>query len=292
MLPIENIRSLGLRSDLMIAVHKSVVEQKDNYIVVKSPHNPGYYWGNYLLFNEPPTLRDAQLCHAKSWEYLFQHEFADISGIKHNAFVWDCPEGIAGDVDEFRALGYSVDTTEVLTANHIFPALHTNGRIRIREMTTVDQWDAVKELLILTREPQHQERLYRRYIERKVETYRSMAMKKNGAWFGAFLGTELVGTLGIFTGYGVARFQHVVTHPAFRRRGVCGTLVYEIGSLALTRDDVDCLVMQADPEYHAARLYRSLGFEVTELLYSLEKVNNSFEGNEEVTQEFHAQPSI
>ena len=292
MSPIEKIRSLGLRSDLMIAAHKSVIEQKENYLVVKSPHNPGYYWGNYLLFNKPPTLRDAQLCNDSSWEYLFHHEFAELSGIKHTAFVWDSPEGLTGDVDEFKALGYSLEKTEVLTAKHVYPPLYANERIRIREMTTVDQWDAVKELLILTREPHHQERIYRRFVERKVETYRSMAMKKNGAWFGAFIGTDLVGTLGIFTGYGIARFQHVVTHPAYRRRGVCGTLVHEIGSLALTRDDVDCLVMQADPEYHAARLYKSMGFEQTELLYSLEKVNMTFEGNEEVTQKFHAQPSI
>ena len=34
MSPIEKIRSLGLRSDLMIAAHKSVIEQKENYLVV------------------------------------------------------------------------------------------------------------------------------------------------------------------------------------------------------------------------------------------------------------------
>ena len=96
----------------------------------------------------------------------------------------------------------------------------------------------------------------------------------------------------MFTGHGVGRFQHVVTHPAYRRRGICGTLVYEIGSLALTRDDVDYLVMHADPDYHAARIYRSLGFQQTEFLYSLQKMPTAFEGNEEITQKFLVQPSI
>ena len=171
MLPIEKIKSLGLRSDLMIAEHKSLIEQKENYVVVKSPHNPGYYWGNFLLFNQPPTLKDAQLCNEESWEYLFHDEFAVMSGVKHTAFIWDCPEGIPGDVDEFKALGYSVDTTEVLTAQALYPPLYANDRIRIREMTTVDQWDAVKEFLILPREPHHQERIYLEFflVQLKLE---------------------------------------------------------------------------------------------------------------------------
>lgn len=292
MLALENIKSLGLRSDLMIAAHKSIIEQRDGYLVVKSPHNPGYYWGNYILFNRPPTLRDAQLCNERGWEYLFHREFSDLPAVRHAAFVWDSPEGSRGEVEEFEALGYEVEATEVLTADEIYPPLYSNERIRISEITSVDQWNAVRDLLILTREPHFEERLYARYVERKVETYRSMAMKKNGAWFGAFMGTDLVGTLGMFTGYGVGRFQHVVTHPAYRRQGICGTLVYEIASLALTRDEVEYLVMQADPEYDAARLYKSLGFKETELLYSLEKSNTAFEGNEEITQKFHAQPSI
>ena len=292
MLLLEKIKSLGLRSDLMIAEHKSVVEQKDGYIVVKSPHNPGYYWGNYLIFDRPPSLRDAQLCSPKSWEYLFHSEFGEMHAVRHMAFIWDSPEGIPGEVDEFKALGYSVDKTEVLTAEEVYPPLYANEKIRIREINSVDQWNAVTDLLILTREPHFEENLYRRYVERKVETYRSMAMKKNGAWFGAFIGNDLVGTLGMFTGYGVGRFQHVVTHPAYRRQGICGTLVHEIASLALTRDDVDYLVMQADPEAHAVRLYKSLGFKQSEVLYSLQKVNNHFEGNEEITREFRVQPSI
>jgi predicted GNAT family acetyltransferase len=119
-----------------------------------------------------------------------------------------------------------------------------------------------------------------------------MAMNQKGAWFGAFMGDDLVATLGMFTGYGVGRFQHVVTHPEYRRQGICGTLVHEIASLALTRDDVDSLVMEADPAHHASRLYKSLGFKRTEILYSLQKVNAAFEGNEEITQKFRVQLSI
>ncbi len=292
MLPLEKIKSLGLRSDLMIAEHKSIIDRKENYVVVKSPHNPGYFWGNFLIFNRPPEVGDAQLCSPESWEYLFHREFSEMPQVNHMAFIWDCPEGIRGDVDEFKVLGYSVDTTEVLTADEVYAPLYSNDKIRIREITSVDHWNAVTELLMLAREPQYQERMYRRYLVRKVETYRSMAMNKKGAWFGAFIGDELVATLGMFTGYGVGRFQHVVTHPAFRKQGICGTLVHEIASLALTRDDVDSLVMEADPAYPASRLYKSLGFKRTEILYSLQKVNTVFEGNEEITQEFRVQPSI
>ena len=71
------IKSLGLRSDLMLAAHESIIQETDDYLVVKTPSNPGFYWGNFLVFKEPPSVRDAQLGHAKSWEYFF-HQTGDM----------------------------------------------------------------------------------------------------------------------------------------------------------------------------------------------------------------------
>lgn len=292
MCPMDKIRSLGLKSDLMIASHKSLIKETKDYVVVKSPQNPGYYWGNYLIFKYPPALLDAQLCNAHGWEYLFHREFAEMPGINHVAFTWDSPEGLPGDSEEFVALGFSLEETEVLTATDVYPPLYASDRVRIREITTVEQWDAVLELMMLTRDRVHEEHAHRIYLERKVENYRAMAMKKAGAWFGAFIGNELVGTLGMFTGNGVGRFQHVVTHPAYRRQGICSTLVYEIASLALTRDDVEHLVIEAEANEAPARIYKSLGFKHTETLFSLQKINNVVDQDAEITQKMRVQPSI
>jgi predicted GNAT family acetyltransferase len=81
-----------------------------------------------------------------------------------------------------------------------------------------------------------------------------------GEWYGAFLGGRLVGDLGLFRDGPLARFQDVSTDEAFRRRGVCGTLVHEVARRALESGRAETLVMVADENYHAARVYESVGF--------------------------------
>lgn len=44
---------------------------------------------------------------------------------------------------------------------------------------------------------------------------------------------------------------------------------YQAGSLALAEYPIDQLVMEADPGYHAARIYESVGFSSVETNYSL-----------------------
>jgi predicted GNAT family acetyltransferase len=63
----------------------------------------------------------------------------------------------------------------------------------------------------------------------------------------------------------------VETHPEFRRRGICGTLVYESARHALGSLGAERLVMVADAHYHAARIYESLGFRPTERQLGVER---------------------
>lgn len=90
-----------------------------------------------------------------------------------------------------------------------------------------------------------------------------------GNWFGAFIGEQLVGDLGIFHENGIGRYQNVGTHPNFRKQGICGTLVYQSGLIALRDYKIQYLVMEADPDYHAARIYESVGFKRNEENYAL-----------------------
>lgn len=73
-----------------------------------------------------------------------------------------------------------------------------------------------------------------------------------------------MGNLGVFVKDGVGRFQSVGTHPDFRRRGLCGTLVYEAARYTLEHMGAETLVMVADEEYHAAGIYELVGFRPTE----------------------------
>lgn len=105
---------------------------------------------------------------------------------------------------------------------------------------------------------------YRAFKERQMARYRGMVRAGLGHWFGAFLEGRLVADLGVFRDGELGRFQSVGTHPNFRRRGICGTLVYRAASYAYEAMGIRTLVMVADEHYHAARIYESVGFRPTE----------------------------
>ena len=101
--------------------------------------------------------------------------------------------------------------------------------------------------------------------------YQRMNEAGLGNWWGAFLDDKMVSSLGLFLENGVGRFQSVETHPQYQRRGLCGTLVYTAAKHAFETFNARVLVMCADPEYHAARIYESVGFKPSETQMALEK---------------------
>jgi GNAT superfamily N-acetyltransferase len=120
------------------------------------------------------------------------------------------------------------------------------------------------------REPEHDETDYRLFKERQMSGYRAMSAAGLGEWFGAFADEEMLADLGIFHDGQLARYQSVETHPDHRRRGIAGNLVYHAGQYALTRFRVETLVIVAEHESAASRLYSSLAFEPRELQVGLE----------------------
>ncbi len=139
-----------------------------------------------------------------------------------------------------------------------------NSDVTVRPLVTDMEWQEALKLYTLCFQGEHSEPGYSIFARRLQNQYRAMVDAGLGQWFGAFQSGQLAGALGLFTNDGIGRFQSVCTAPAFRRRGICSRMVYEAASFGLTEMGADRLVMAADPEYHAARIYESLGFRVTE----------------------------
>ena len=58
------IRSLGYRTDLMVRAREgSLVEDRGDYLVIRSPGNPAFWWGNFLLLE----LAAARLAAPLAW---------------------------------------------------------------------------------------------------------------------------------------------------------------------------------------------------------------------------------
>jgi predicted GNAT family acetyltransferase len=94
----------------------------------------------------------------------------------------------------------------------------------------------------------------------------------HGQWWGAFVDGRLLSSMGLFTASpGLARFQTVKTHPEARGRGFAGTLVHAVSRYGLDELGASTLVMVADPDYLAIRVYRSVGFDDTEVQLQAER---------------------
>ena len=249
------IHSKGLQTDLLFWSANGTVADRGSYLRIETPSNPGYYWGNLLLFERPPVEGDCG-----RWQALFEEEFRHQPAIRHRLFGWQMEGDDVGVVEPFLEAGFEVETNLVLLAGEVRPPPRVNTEIEVREIGTDAEWQAVINCQVGCRHPRFSVEQFTPYIERRFGDYRRLIREGRGNWYGAFLGGRLVGDLGLFHADGdTGRFQYVETDPAFRRRGVCGTLVYRVARLGLERG-LRTLVMVADAEYHAARIYESVGF--------------------------------
>lgn len=255
--------SLGFRTEMIFHRFDGIVLDRTNYLVVRTPSNPGFFFGNLVLFFEAPKPGSLE-----RWKKIFLKEFQDCPEVKHFTFVWDSPSEGLGDVTEFGMEGFRIDFSVVLTARKVHPAPKSHPQVEVRPISTDAEWREITESQIRSRAAAFDEASYRPFKERQMARYRAMSEKGLGHWFGAFLDGKLVGDLGLYREGTMGRFQSVETDPAFRRQGVCGRLVYEAAQYGLNQMGLTDLVMVADENYHAARIYESVGFAPSAKEYS------------------------
>lgn len=266
------IASLAYRTDLSFARFDGSVEERDGYIVVKSPRNPGFYWGNFLLFPRPPREDDLL-----RWPAWYAQEFAGNPEIWHVTLAWDAPDGAHGAAEGFVSLGYELVDDLVMCIDTPPATTRSCPGLDIRLLAGDADWQAMAALNLacddLEREGPHPYRVYKQALR---ERYRGMVEQGRGVWLGGFLDGRLVGQLGLYrehpaAGPGardprpdgerdLARFQCVETHPEMRNRGICSALVAHAVRLGLSELGAGRLVIVARDDYHAKDIYRAVGF--------------------------------
>lgn len=261
--PASRVRSLGFRTDLeLLEFQGSTVETSDGCLVVRSPRNPTFHWGNFLLLDGPP--RAGSVDH---WVERFHTEFPNAD---HLALGVDQTTGTATDEGDLACAGLVAGSDSVLTATSVREPPRPNRDARYRALDTDSDWEA--ELKLRLANDGNTSAGHQLFLERRVAAQRRLAETAPGAWLGAFVDGQLCSSLGIFAaGGGLARYQNVGTHPSARGRGLAGTLLYHAGRFALTELDATTLVIVADPDAHAIDIYRSVGFSPTEMQVGLER---------------------
>jgi ribosomal protein S18 acetylase RimI-like enzyme len=255
-----NVVSLGFRTDLMLRrLAGAVITEQPSYLAVRTPGNPGFWWGNFLLVDRPFAAGDAD-----RWADIFARE---IPGAAHLTLGVDGVDGDAGDAAELARLGVTVEVDTVLTATRLTPPARPPVGATIRPLSGDADWAEAFELRLAAHGEQDAPAEHRQYVARKVAEERALCDAGHGVWFGVFVDGRLGASAGLFAdgdGDGLGRYQSVETHPDLRRRGLASALVHRLGDWGSTERGVRTLVIVADPDYHAIRLYRALGFTDTE----------------------------
>ena len=247
-----HVSSLGFRTDLaLLTASGSVVEDRGTHLVVRSPDNPSYFWGNFVLLARPPALGGE-----REVVGAFQTEFPKADHVSIGIDTADLSDESRA---AFEAAGLTVDVATVLTASALTPPRDGGGR-GPRQLAGDEDWEA-RARLSQQLYPQTSEEAFMTFARQKNTQERRLVDAGRGTRFGAFVDGRLVSTAGIFvTEEGVARFQSVETHPDHRRRGLAAAVVHAAGRHGLDHLGVRTLVIVADTDGEAIGIYRRLGF--------------------------------
>ncbi len=260
-----NLKSLGYRSEQIFTSFDGELQDRGPYQVVRTPTNPGYYWGNLLIFDRAPVRSDFL-----NWVKTFKSEFPGPE-IRHVTLAWDVPD--VGDVSQFLENGYEFQAQAVLAAKQVRRPLRFSSDLEVRPISGREEWNSLIQLQtdsVADSETSAMPRTdWQRFYESQRPRYQKMIEAGVGEWYGGFLERRLVCGLGIFQREGLGRFQIVATHPDFRRRGFAGTLVFRAAEHAMKKFSITELVICADPDYHAIGIYEQVGFERRGLEYGV-----------------------
>lgn len=255
------IRSLALLTDLIFLRYEGNVKDRGTHVVIETPGNPGFYWGNLLVFPHAPRPQNFP-----GWKEIFREEFSHNPDVRHMTLTWDSTNGDMGVSEPFLAEGFRKEHAVVLTATaeQIRQPAKFNLSAEVRPISNPSEWEAATENQVSCRDPNLEVNAYRLFKQRLMAQHQRMTADGLGLWFGARVDGRIVADLGIYRDGTLGRFRTVGTHPDFRRQGICGTLVYLASQYAFRNMGIKKLVMVADAGDYPARIYQSVGFQEVE----------------------------
>jgi len=273
----ESELGLGWRTHLIFPRFDGEVADRGDHLLVRTPKNPTFWWGNFLLYDRAPQPGDAA-----AWIAAFDAEVAQAQPeSRHVCFGVDATQRFELPAD-FREAGFTLKRMCVLTLERddLLPlAKPLTREFSVRALELPARSAAVVDLELAADEAGHEPEGFRAFNERLFERYTAMQDAGLGHWFGVFArsphGEQLAAGCGLFRAKrangGTSRFQRVATHPQWRRRGLATALVHAVCRHGFEVMGDDTLVMGADPDEVAIGIYESIGFLRTEDTWLIER---------------------
>ena len=241
----------GWATDLAILEHTgSLLEDRGDHLLVRTPDNPDYHWGNCLFVTDGDAVDDAD-----RWVTTFQSSFPEASWVAIGLIR------MPDDREAWATHGLDLELDDVLTTDTLPRQTPLPQGYAVRRLGG-QNWSrsVARSVAENDRTNEHEPQGYRRFTQRQVQARRALSDRDAGATFGAFADDVLVADLGIVRCGSTARYQSVGTDEDHRRRGLASHL---LGVAARWAGDHGCTrwVIVTEATNPAGRVYRSLGFE-------------------------------
>jgi len=170
------IVSLGYRTDFLFHRANGIVADRGDYLVVRTPASPTFYWGNFLFFAAPPARDDAL-----GWERIFLTEIERLQPEScHRAYGWNGAQPDPSTMHGFTASGFELIASLTLTARDIYPPPRTNPAVAIRPLGSDADYECAIALHVECRDPLFSEADYRVFKEREFDAYRRFPRRASG----------------------------------------------------------------------------------------------------------------
>jgi hypothetical protein len=127
------VASLGYQTDLtLLRLSGAQVEDRGDHLVVRSPYNPGHWWGNSLLLDQVPKPEASQ-----SWLDRFTAAFPEA---EHIALGFDKTDGTIADLNWFSRKGFIAEAQMVMTASKVHQPARRNTYAVYRKVCSDADW--------------------------------------------------------------------------------------------------------------------------------------------------------
>lgn len=259
------MRSLGLATDLLALRGIAETERHPDHIVVRTPDQPDFWSGNLIVSLGAPLSPEDEVAR-------FRSAFPEAS---HVTVAWDDPHLDPDPLREaWEALGAEIGAEDVLSRQGPPPPCPWPDGYAIRELDPASDEDWTESLrvaLTVGVGEGYEEASHRPFLQRRIEGRRAQVRAGMLRWWGVFQDGHLAAQMGLVEGEvdgrPLARFQDVDTHPDHRRRGLCAALLSHVGAAAMA----PTLVIVAEPDGDAGRIYRRAGFAPVERIVAAQR---------------------
>ena len=246
--------SPGWLTDLaVLELSGSTIDDRDDHLIIRTPGNPDFHWGNCVFVADPDAVDDAD-----RWVSTFKAQFPGASWLAVGLVT------APSDTSRWTSHGAQVETDDVL-ATTVQPRQSPppDGYV-FRRLQGAD-WEQSVQLDLRENERSHEYEPtgHERFVRARAASRQTLSDQDVAAWFGAHHGGQMVAQLGIVRCGAVARYQAVGTEEEHRRRGLATHLLGVAAGWAAEHGCTQWVIV-TESTNAAGRVYRSVGFEPAE----------------------------